>query len=102
MADVYTITIRGAELPDHESFHQVDKLMEGMGRLGPKRLQKLLVDCNSVEVKRLFFFAGRHQHAQVPGERQDGSWQSKRMLAIGGKFDSAYQITVPEDLDGVL
>jgi hypothetical protein len=94
-----------AELPDHESFHQVDKLMEGMGRLRPKRLQKLLVDCKSVKVKRLFFFfADRHHHAWLKYLEKDkvDLGKGKRMLSKGGKFDPVYQITVPEDLDGVL
>ena len=29
------------ELPERESFHQVDKLMEGLSNLSPRRLQKL-------------------------------------------------------------
>ena len=34
------------------------------GHSGPRRLQKLLADCRSVKVKRLFFFfADRHHHA---------------------------------------
>lgn len=41
------------ELPDHESFHQVDMQMEGLSHLAPRRLQKLLVRCRSVKVKRL-------------------------------------------------
>jgi hypothetical protein len=49
------------ELPSRESFHQADKLMEGLGNLRPRRLQDLLADCRSVKVKRLFFFfADRH------------------------------------------
>jgi hypothetical protein len=44
------------ELPDRESFHQADKLMEGVTNLSPRRLQKLLEDCKSVKVKRLLFF----------------------------------------------
>lgn len=94
-----------AELPDHESFHQVDKLMEGMGSLRPRRLQKLLVDCKSVKVKRLFFFfSDRHHHAWLKYLEKDkiDLGKGKRVLAKGGKFDSAYQITVPEDLDGIL
>ncbi|WP_293682855.1 type IV toxin-antitoxin system AbiEi family antitoxin domain-containing protein, partial [uncultured Phenylobacterium sp.] len=52
------------ELPDRESFHQADKLVEGLSGLSPRRLTKLLTDCRSVKVKRLFFFfADRHQHA---------------------------------------
>jgi hypothetical protein len=92
------------ELPARESFHQVDKLMEGLANLSPRRLQKLLRDCKSVKVKRLFFFfADRHQHAWL--KRLDKSavdlGKGKRMLVKGGKFDSVYQITVPEDLNGL-
>ena len=40
------------ELPEHESFHQADALMEGMSDLSPRRLQTLLEACASVKVKR--------------------------------------------------
>jgi hypothetical protein len=92
------------ELPQRESFHQVDKLMEGLTNLSPRRLQKLLVDCRSVKVKRLFFFfADRHRHAwlnKIDKQHVDLG-KGKRMLVKGGKLDPTYQITVPEDLDGV-
>jgi hypothetical protein len=92
------------ELPNRESFHQADMLMEGLANLSPRRLTKLLTDCRSVKVKRLFFFfADRHPHGwrrQLRAEDFDlGS--GKRVLAKGGKLDPRYQITVPEDLDGV-
>jgi transcriptional regulator with AbiEi antitoxin domain of type IV toxin-antitoxin system len=92
------------ELPTRESFHQVDKLMEGLPSLSPRRLQELLERCKSVKVKRLFFFfADRHQHAWL--KRLDKSaidlGKGKRMLVRGGKLDHTYQITVPEDLDAV-
>ena len=52
------------ELPSREGFHLVDKLVEGLVNLGPRRLQTLLADCHSVKVKRLFlFFADRHAPA---------------------------------------
>jgi len=92
------------ELPARESFHQVDKLMEGLTSLSPRRLQKLLVDSKNVKVKRLFFFfADRHGHAWLKRLRKSevDLGKGKRMLAKGGKLDHAYQITVPEDLDGV-
>ena len=44
------------ELPQNESFHQVDMIMEGLVNLRPRRLQGLLEDARSVKVKRLFFF----------------------------------------------
>lgn len=92
------------ELPEHESFHQADKLMEGLANLRPRRLQKLLEDCKSVKVKRLFlFFADRHTHAwlkHIERSRVDLG-KGKRMLVRGGKLDAKYRIMVPRDLDAV-
>jgi hypothetical protein len=92
------------ELPGRESLHQVDKLMEGLTNLSPRRLQQLLADCRSVKVKRLFFFfADRHKHAWLKRLRKEqiDLGKGKRMLVKGGRLDHTYQITVPEDLDGV-
>ena len=92
------------ELPNHESFHQVDMLMESLTNLRPGRLQQLLVHCKSVKVKRLFFFfADRHHHAWLKklNKSKVNLGEGKRMLAKGGKLDRTYQITVPEDLHGV-
>ena len=92
------------ELPDKESFHQVDKLFEGLANLSPRHLTKLLADCQSVKVKRLFvYFANRYRHAwlkRIDLESVDLG-KGKRMLVKGGRLDAATQITVPEDLDGV-
>ena len=92
------------ELPKHESFHQVDKLFEGLTSLSPRRLTTLLADCRSIKVKRLFFyFAARHDHAWF--KRIDRAkvnlGAGKRMLVKGGRLDPATQITVPEDMNGV-
>jgi hypothetical protein len=90
------------ELPNRESFHQVDKLVEGLANLSPRRLEKLLLNCRSIKVKRLFFFfADRHQHAWLKRINKDDIdlGKGKRMLVRGGKLNAAYQITVPEDLD---
>lgn len=90
------------ELPGHESFHQVDALMEGMSDLSPRRLQTLLESCASVKVKRLFlFFADRHRHAwrsRLDTSRVDLG-AGKRVLVKDGRLDSRYQITVPADLE---
>ncbi len=92
------------ELPNHETFHQVDMLMEGMASLSPRRLQKMLEACHSVKVKRLFFFfADRHPHAWVKRLDKDTITlgTGKRMLVKGGKLNKLYQITVPEEMDAV-
>jgi hypothetical protein len=89
---------------DHESFHQADMIMQGLSTLRPRRLQKLLADCRSVKVKRLFFFfADRHQRGWLKriDRKAIGLGRGKRMLVRGGKLDSKHLITVPEDLDGL-
>jgi hypothetical protein len=92
------------ELPDRESFHQIDMVVQGLTNLRPRRLQELLGACNSVKVKRLFFFfADRHQHAWRKRLDQEAVYlgQGKRVVAKGGMLDPRYQITVPRDLNGV-
>ena len=91
------------EVPERETFHQVDVLMEGLRNLSPRRLQTLLVACRNVKVKRLFlWFAERHQHAWLKKlNRKDiDLGRGKRMLVRGGKLDPTFNITVPESIDG--
>jgi hypothetical protein len=91
------------ELPDQESFHQADMLMEGLSTLSPIRLQGLLTDCHNIKVKRLFFFfADRHSHAWLKrlDRKSIDLGRGKRSLVKGGRYDPKYMITLPEDLDG--
>ncbi len=92
------------QLPNRESFHQADMLMESLTNLRPRFLQEFLERCRSVKVKRLFFFfADRHEHAwrKHLDKQAINLGKGVRLLARGGRFNSAYQITVPEDLDAV-
>lgn len=86
------------ELPSRESFEQVDALMDGLGTLRPRLVQKLLVACQSVKVKRLFLFlAERHNHAwfkRLDRKRIDLG-EGKRALVEHGRYDPNYRITVP-------
>ncbi len=89
-------------LPKRETFHQVDVLMDGMRNLSPRRLNKLLADCRSVKVKRLFlWFAERHHHAWVSKLNRNAIdlGSGKRMIVRGGRLDPKYNITVPANLD---
>jgi hypothetical protein len=91
-----------AEVPEQETFHQADMLMEGLSNLSPHRVQMLLVACHSVKVKRLFlWFAERHQHAWLKKVDRNSIdlGHGKRMLVRGGKLDPTFNITVPESLD---
>ena len=93
------------EVPQRETFHQADMLIEGLRNLSPKRLQRLLVDCRNVKVKRLFFwFAERHNQAWLKKLDRSGIdlGRGKRMLVRGGKLDRKYNITVPGNLSGDL
>jgi transcriptional regulator with AbiEi antitoxin domain of type IV toxin-antitoxin system len=93
------------EVPVRETFHQADVLMEGLRNLSPRRLHTLLAECKSVKVKRLFFwFAERHDHAWLQKLDRSGIdlGKGKRMLVRGGKLDTKYNITVPENLDAGL
>ena len=89
------------ELPHHESFHQVDVVMEGLANLRPQLLGKLLRECRSVKVKRLFlWYADRHGHAWFKHLDQSSVdlGKGKRQLVPQGHFDSRYQITLPTEL----
>lgn len=76
------------------------QLMENLISLRPNIVQQLLETCLSIKVKRLFLWsAERAQHAWVEDLNVDkielGS--GKRQLYKGGRFNSKYQITVPEE-----
>lgn len=86
------------ELPGDESFHHVDRMMEGLVNVSPGRMQSLLELTKSIKVKRLFlFFADRHNHhwlARLDKSKIDLG-KGKRSLVKGGKLDPVFQITVP-------
>jgi len=76
-------------------------LMEGLGNITPKRMQVLLENCNSIKVKRLFFYmAEKAGHLWLPDIDR-----SKITLGVGprnliksGVYIPKYQITVPSEL----
>lgn len=89
------------ELPNNESFTQVDAIFDSLTNLRPRRLQELLDVCHSVKVNRLFFwFARRHDLAWAKRLSEDSVklGSGKRSLVKGGRLDPRYQITVPEEM----
>jgi hypothetical protein len=91
-------------VPQAASFHEADKLMEGLTTLSPRRLSALLVACRSVKVKRLaLWFADRHGHAWAkPLDRtRVDLGVGNRVLEPGGRLDRTYQITVPREMEAV-
>ena len=89
------------EVPQCETFHQADVLMEGLRNLSPRRLRALLVNCRSIKAKRLLlWFAERHNHAWLKNldRNEIDLGHGKRSLVRGGKLDKKFEITVPENL----
>lgn len=76
-------------------------LIEGMMTLRPDLVQRLLLNCKSVKVKRLFMFmAETHElpwYEKLKVDEIDlGS--GKRTIVKNGKLDNKFKITVPEEL----
>ncbi|PID62706.1 MAG: hypothetical protein CSB44_03330 [Gammaproteobacteria bacterium] len=89
------------ELPDHESFLNLDRVFESLTTLRPRMLAALLRSCRKIKVKRLFFvFADRHAHPWRkrldPEEFNLGS--GDRALVKGGRIHPRYRIVVPEEI----
>ncbi len=88
------------ELPEQESFHNLDMVFEGLTNLRPKLLTALLRSCKKIKVRRLFFvFADRHDHAW--NKRLDPQdidlGKGDRALIKGGKIHPRYRIMVPPE-----
>ena len=89
------------ELPKHETFHQVDMAMQGLTNLRPRLLAKLLLECKSLKVRRIFlWYADRHHHSWR--KHLDAAalnlGKGKRQLVPGGRLDARYQITLPDEM----
>lgn len=87
--------------PKKQDLLECYELMEGLNNLRPDHVQKLLEQCNSVKVKRLFLYmaekAGHGWLEQLDLKRVDlGS--GKRSIVENGVYDSKYQITIPKIL----
>jgi Transcriptional regulator, AbiEi antitoxin, Type IV TA system/Transcriptional regulator, AbiEi antitoxin N-terminal domain len=86
-------------VPLIDSYEEARLLMEGLTTLRPRVVQRLLENCASVKVKRLFMLlAEQCQHPWV--RKLDLSkidfGKGKRTLVKGGRFDPKYKITVPK------
>lgn len=90
-------------VPNEESYEEAKLLMEGLTTLRPRVVQALLERCASVKVKRLFMVVAescRHAWVKKPDLSKVDFGKGKRMLVRGGRFDSKYNITVPDTETG--
>jgi len=85
-------------VPGKVGFDEAFLIMENLATLRSEIVQRLLVMCRSIKVRRLFMFmAEKHGHPWVSDldvSRLDLG-KGKRMIVPEGRFDRKYRITVP-------
>ena len=85
-------------VPGKVGFDEAFLIMENLTTLRSEMVQRLLIMCRSIKVKRLFMFmAEKHGHPWVSDldvSRLDLG-KGKRMIVPKGRFDKKYRITVP-------
>ena len=85
--------------PHAFDYEHAAHLIENLHFLRPELLQKLLQECTSIKVKRLFLYlAEKYQlpcfiHLKI---NQIDLGKGKRMIGQGGEYISTYQISVPK------
>ncbi|TBW57716.1 hypothetical protein EZI54_06695 [Marinobacter halodurans] len=88
--------------PKSQPLVEVYELMEGLNNLRPAGVQKLLESCRSVKVKRLFLYMAAkagHQWLDYLNLDKVDLGSGKRAIVPNGVYISAYQITVPRELE---
>jgi hypothetical protein len=85
-------------VPSKVSFEESLLVMENLSSLRPLLVQNLLLNCNSVKVRRLFMYIAE-KHAYPWVEQVDTSkvtfGQGNRSIVVHGTLDKKYKITVP-------
>lgn len=89
-------------VPIKQDFMVCYNMLEGLPDLQPDKVQKLLEDCNSIKVKRLFLYmaekAGHEWFKYLDMDKFDlGS--GKRSIVTNGVFVPKYGITVPREME---
>jgi hypothetical protein len=84
-------------IPEKQGFNEAYRIMENLATLRPELVQKLLLACRSVKVKRLFMYMAEkigHDWLEElhPDKIDFGS--GKRVIVKNGILDKKYQITV--------
>jgi len=86
-------------VPHEQSFEEASEIMEGLTTLRPKLVQKLLEECKSIKIKRLFLFMAEFSnHAWVKelNVKNVNLGSGKRVVVQKGVLDKKYKITIPK------
>lgn len=88
-------------VPKEQSIEEAKELMLGLSNVHPAHVQKLLILCTSIKVKRLFLLLAEecgHAWVNKVDQKQIDLGSGARNLFPGGKLSQKYQITVPSSL----
>lgn len=86
-----------AKLDLVECYH----LMEGLSNLRPHLVQKLLENCSSIKVKRLFLFLAtkaQHQWLSFLDKEKIDLGKGDRSITKGGVYNARFHITIPKEI----
>jgi len=114
-ADIVTLNVNGVELeasntelaafellesmPKQISFEYAAELFQGLVNLSPKKVMSLLQRSSSVQTNRLYLFLAhyyKHPWVKRIDESTINLGTGKRQVVKGGKLDTKYNITVPD------
>ena len=83
-------------------FRHAAEIFEGLNGLRPRLVTELLKGCDNIKAKRLFlFFATHFKHAWSNriSHRDFDLGKGKRQIVKGGRFNSAFGITISGGFD---
>lgn len=86
-------------IPQKKSFNEAIKIFENLTTLRYEQIQKLLDNCKSIKVKRLFLYlaeTGNHTWFKKINVDTIYLGSGKRVIEANGKLDAKYKITVPK------
>ena len=90
-------------VPKEQSFEEAYQIMEGLTTLRPKLVQRLLEECKSVKVRRLFLFmaeSSNHDWVKELNVEKIDQGSGKRVIIKNGVLDKKFKITVPKRYEG--
>ncbi len=88
--------------PKKQQLFECYELMEGLNNLRPNLVQKLLEECTSIKVKRLFLYLAdkiNHKWMEYINLENIDLGSGKRSIVKNGVYAPKYQITVPKELE---
>lgn len=86
-------------IPQKQGFGEAIKIFDNLTTLRSDLVQKLLENCNSIKVKRLFLYLAEnsdHFWFKDINVKSVNLGKGKRVIDINGKLDKKYNITVPK------